>query len=78
MPVRKQMTRVKRLNERIISDLHELIREGVPWSVDNKFRANVGLAEVRGLVTGHFFFTHLCEERGDKETKKRAVRRGSR
>ena len=25
MPVRKQMTRVKRINDRIISDLHELI-----------------------------------------------------
>ena len=35
-----------------------------------KFRANAGLAELRGLVTGHFFFTRLCEERGDKETKK--------
>ena len=70
MPVRKQMTRVKRINDRIISDLHDLIRQGIPWNVDQKFRANAGLAELRGLVTGHFFFTQLCEERGDKETKK--------
>mgnify|MGYP003579933988 CR=1 FL=1 len=69
MPVRKQMTRVKRINDRIISDLHELIRQGIPWNVDQKFRANAGLAELRGLVTGHFFSTRLCEERGDQETK---------
>ena len=70
MPVRKQITRVKRINDRTISDLHELIRQGIPWNVDHKFRSEVGLAELRGLVTGHFFFTKLCEERGDKETKK--------
>ena len=64
------MTRVKRLNDRIISDLHELIRQGIPWNVDHKFRPDVGLGELRGLVTGHFFFTKLCQERGDKETKK--------
>ena len=67
MPVRKQMTRVKRINDRIISDLHELIRQGIPWNVDQKFRANAGLAELRGLVTGHFFFTQLCEERAIKK-----------
>ena len=75
MPVRKQMTRVKRINDRIISDLHELIRQGIPWNVDQKFRANAGLAELRGLVTGHFFFTQLCDERGDKETKNSCTKR---
>lgn len=56
MPVRKQMTRVKRLNERIISELKELIRQGIPWNIDSKFRANVGLAELRGLVNRTFLF----------------------
>ena len=70
MPVRKQMTRVKRINERIISELKDLISQSIPWNIDNQFRSCTGLPELRGLVSGHFFFTTLCQVRGDKETKK--------
>jgi hypothetical protein len=70
MPVRKETTRAKRLNDRTIAALRELIRLGVPWNVDNLYRSNLGVNELRGLVTGHFFFTELCQEDGDQETKK--------
>jgi hypothetical protein len=70
MPVRKRIGRVKRLNDRLTTTLLEHIRLGLPWHVDNKFRTNTGLNELRGLITGYFFFCELCEEDGDLDTKK--------
>jgi hypothetical protein len=71
MPLRRETTRAKkRLNDRVIAELRELIRLGLPWHVDNWYHGDKGLKELRGLITGHFFLTTLCNEDGDEQLKK--------
>jgi hypothetical protein len=59
------------VTDKTIANLHEFIRQGIPWDVDNKYRANEGVFELRGFVTGHFFFTTLFHDEGDEEAKRR-------
>ena len=53
----RETTRAKRLNDRAIEKLRALIQQGSALgNVDNKFRTDEGLNELRGLISGHFYF----------------------
>ena len=65
MPRRRTTSRQqhRRLNDAIIAELHELIRQGLPWDTETRFK-NVerGLSELKGLVSGYFFFCTLVKD----------------
>jgi hypothetical protein len=75
MPVRSETGKAKRLNQKIIENLRELVRSGVPW-VQPGDPLPRGYCDLLALVTGLFYFTdfiritnpkHGAEE--DRETQ---------
>jgi hypothetical protein len=75
MPIRSETGKAKRLNQKIIDELRELVRSGVPW-VQPGDPLPRGYCDLLALVTGLFYFTDFIRvtnpKRGaeqDRETQ---------
>ena len=72
MPIRSEIGKARRLNQRIIEDLRELVRSGVPW-VQPGDALPRGYCDLLALVTGLFYFTDFIQiknpQRGGEEDR---------
>jgi hypothetical protein len=72
MPIRSETGKAKRLNQKIIDELRELVRCGVPW-VQPHDPLPRGYCDLLALVTGLFYFTDFIRvtnpKRGAEEDR---------